>query len=248
MGADFYVYYPVNTPKWITFTTTFSALLTSCMFCGLVGAGIGSGVASNQAWSDAYATSTGALFLECYKGLGGFGAFCCVILALGAIGSNGPVNYCAALSIQGLGRYSKAIPRWVWCVIIMIVQLVCSIAGRNSLFDIIVKLVPIMSYWICPWLTIAAEEHVFFHILRRVPFDWTAWEDPKRLPVGAAAFVAWLTGWAGAVVGMNQAWWQGPVALKIGDYGGDVGIWLSIAFAGLVFPPLRSVELRVVGR
>lgn len=47
---------------------------------------------------------------------------------------------------------------------------------------------------------------------------------------------------------MAQVWYTGPIAIKIGGYGGDVGGWLSIAFAGLVYPPLRMIEMRIVGR
>lgn len=105
-----------------------------------------------------------------------------------------------------------------------------------------------MSYWVCPWLTIGVEEHFLFHIVRGVPFDWTAWEDKKKLPVGVAALTAWLIGWAGAIIGMSQVWYQGPVAVIIGGYGGDIGAWLSIAFTGIAYPPLRYVELKLVGR
>ena len=105
-----------------------------------------------------------------------------------------------------------------------------------------------MSYWVSPWITILLEEHLLFHVLRGVPFDWTAWEDKEKLPIGAAALFAWLFGWAGAIIGMDQAWYQGPVASKIGGYGGDIGAWLSIAFACIMYPPLRYLELKKFGR
>ena len=210
--------------------------------------GIATGVAINPAWSDAYSVSSGALLLACYNGLGGFGGFCVVILALGSIINNAPCTYAAALTFQVLGRYAKATPRWVLCVLITLIELVCSVAGRNSLFNIFENFLPIMSYWVCPWLTIALEEHLLFHVLRRVPFDWTAWEDKKKLPVGAAALFAWLRSAAGAIIGMYQIWYQGPVALQIGGYGGDIGAWMSIAFAGVMYPPLRYLELKKFGR
>ena len=87
-----------------------------------------------------------------------------------------------------------------------------------------------------------------FHTLLGVSFDWTAWEDKKRLPLGFAALFAFLCGWAGAIIGMEQIWYQGPVALKVGDYGGDIGAWLSIAFTCVVYPPCRYLELKKFGR
>lgn len=214
----------------------------------LIGVGIATGVGSNKAWEDAYNISSGALLKASYEGLGGFGSFCVVLLALGCIQNNVPSTYVAALSIQTLGRYVRKIPRWLLCLFLMVIELVCSVAGRNHLYEVFENFLPIMAYWVCPWLTIVLEEHVFFHALIGKSFDWTAWQDNKRLPFGAAAMVSWLIGWAGAIVGMAQVWYTGPIALKVGGWGGDVGGWLSIAFAGVVYPPLRWLEMKNFGR
>ena len=248
ISSDFYVYYPTNTSRVLTFGMTWLGLWLSTMISGLIGIGIATGVSSQPLWSEAYGTSSGALIMACYDGLGGFGSLCGVIMFVGAIQNVAPSTYVAALSIQTLGRYAKIVPRWTWCIFIMVIQLVCSVAGRNSLFTIFNNFLPIMAYWVCPWFVIVVEEHIIFHKLRDVPFDWTVWDDRRRLPYGAAATVSWLAGWAGAIIGMAQVWYTGPVALRIGGYGGDVGGWLSIAFAGLIYPLLRWTELKVVGR
>ena len=248
VAADFYVYYPVNTSKELTFLATWSGGWISLIFGNLIGIGIATGVASTPAWTDAYAVSSGQLLLTAYEGLSGFGGFCVVILALGSVTNNAPCSYAAANSIQAIGRYAKAIPRWMWCVAITVVELALSVAGRNVLFKIFENFLPIMAYWVCPFVTIILEEHFIFHKLKGLPFDWTAWEDKKRLPVGAAALFAWLCGWAGAIVGMYQIWYTGPVASKVGGYGGDIGEWLAIAFCGVVYPPLRYLELKKFGR
>lgn len=244
LGADFYVYYPATVSKRITFFMTWSGIWVGLLFPNLIGVAIATGVPTTPSWTDAYSVSSGALLLACYDGLGGFGSFCTVILAFGVITNQAPTIYSAALSAQVLGRYAKAVPRWAWCVVITLIMIVCSVAGRNHLFNIFENFIPIMSYWVCPWVTVALEEHLLFHVLRGVPFDWTAWEDKEQLPIGAAALVAWLVGWAGAIVGMDQVWYQGPIAVKIGGYGGDIGAWMSIAFAGVTYPPLRYLELK----
>ena len=227
---------------------TWTGIWLALIFCNIIGVGIATGVAITPAWNDAYNVSSGALLLACNDGLGGFGGFCVAILALGSITNNAPCTYAAALTFQVLGRYAQAIPRWIWCVVITLIELVCSVAGRNDLFKIFENFLPIMSYWVCPWITIALEEHFIFHVLRGVPFDWTAWEDKKKLPIGVAALFAWLVGWAGAIIGMDQVWYQGPIALMIGGHGGDIGAWLSIAFACVTYPPLRYMELKKFGR
>ena len=247
-GADFYVYYPTTTNKRLTFLMTWLGMWIPTIFLNIIGVAIATGVPSTPSWNEAYNTSSGALLLACYDGLGGFGSLCVVILALGNISNNVPGTYSAALSLQVLGRYGKAIPRWLWCFLIMIIELVCSVAGRDHLYAIFENMLPLVSYYVSPWLIIILEEHVLFHVLRGVSFDWTIWEDKKRLPVGFAALVAYLIGWAGAILGMYQVWYHGVVAVKIGNYGGDIGAWLAIAFTSITYPPLRFLELERFGR
>lgn len=193
VSSDFYVYYPANTSKRLTFALTWSGMWTATAMSELMGVGIATGVSSKPTWQEAYNTSSGALLMACFEGLGGFGGFCGVLLALGAIQNVAPTTYVAAHSIQTLGRYVKFIPRWVLCAFLMVVQLICSVAGRNSLYGIFQNFLPIMSYWVCPWLTIVIEEHLIFHKLQGVPLDWTIWEDREKLPFGAAALLAWVS-------------------------------------------------------
>lgn len=112
--------------------------------------GIATGVANVPDWANAYQVSSGALLLETYSGLGGFGALCAVIIALGSITNNAPCTYAAALTFQVLGWYAKVVPRWIWCIVITIIELVCSVAGHNNLFWVFENFLPIMSYWVSP--------------------------------------------------------------------------------------------------
>lgn len=105
-----------------------------------------------------------------------------------------------------------------------------------------------MAYWVCPWITIVIEEHLLFHKLTGKVFDWSIYEDKSKLPIGLAASLSFLIGFAGAIVGMHQIWYTGPLAIKLGGDGGDIGGWLSIGFTGIVFPPLRWLELKGFGR
>lgn len=56
-----------------------------------------------------------------------------------------------------------------------------------------------MGYWIIIWFTIVLEEALLFN---KGEYDWSAWNNPQKLPVGYAATAAFLIGWAGAIVGM----------------------------------------------
>lgn len=86
---------------------TWSATFVALVWCNLDGVGIATGVAANQAWSDAYETSSGALILAAYEGLGCFGGFCVVILVLGSVTNNAPCAYAGANTFDALGRYAK---------------------------------------------------------------------------------------------------------------------------------------------
>lgn len=90
------------------------------------------------------------------------------------------------------------------------------------------------------------EESVIFR--RRIGYNLFGWDNPHSLPVGFAAMLAFCVGIAGAVVGMSQTWYTGPIAKTIGEDGGDIGTWLAMSFAAIAYPGLRYIELKKFGR
>ena len=245
-ASDYYVYYPENTAKWKTFMMTLVGLTLSFSFVNLLGVGLASGIASNPSWSDAYGISSGALILAGYDGLGGFGKFCGVVVALGVIANNIPGTYSAALGFQILSRYLERIPRWFFTCIIAVIYTACALAGRDHLLTVFQNFLALMGYWLVIFVSIVLEEHLLFHW--GSDFDWTAWKDWRRLPVGLAALTAFLVGWAGAIVSMNQIYYSGPIAKMVGANGIDLGIWVGSGFSLVVYPPLRFLELKVMKR
>lgn len=212
----------------------------------ILGVGLASGIASNTDWAEAYTISSGALILAGYNGVGGFGKFCGVVVALGVISNNIPGTYSSALGFQMLGRYPKMMPRWFWTCVVVLVFFVCAVAGRENLFIIFQNFLALMGYWLTTFISIVFEEHLIFR--RKSGFDWTAWEDQKRLPIGFAALTAFLIGWAGCIISMYQFYYTGPVAMAVGTTPADLGIWVGMSFTLLTFPPLRFLELKFVGR
>jgi len=105
---------------------------------------------------------------------------------------------------------------------------------------------PRQGYWVVFWIVISLEEHLLFR--RHRGFDWTAWDRPEAMPWGVAATLAFLVGWAGAVLSMSQVYWVGPVARAIGPAGGDAGNYVGGAMTAVVFPPLRYLEMKYFGR
>lgn len=248
-SSDFYVYFPETTSKMKTFLMTLLGLVLSNSFVYLLGVGLGSGIATNQSWSDAYEVSSGALILAGYDGLGGFGKFLGVIIAIGLIANNIPGTYAAALNIQMCGRYAAMVPRWVLTTVVAVIYTVCALAGQDHLFEIFENFLALMGYWVCIFISIVLEEHLIFRRgANGLGFDWTAWNDKSRLPIGIAALIAFIVGWVGAVICMDQVYFVGPVAKQIGEYGADLGIWVGSSFAVVVYPGLRWLELKKFGR
>jgi purine-cytosine permease-like protein len=147
------------------------------------------------------------------------------------------------LSIQLLGHYFHAVPRYIWSLLFVIVVAVLAIAGQQHLSTVVSNFVSLLGYWTVSFTLILALEDKWFR--RRRGYDLTVWDSPGALPLGAAAVTALLSGYlAGGVPGMSQTWYIGPIAAKFGGYGGDVGIYLSAAITLLVYPPLRYLEIK----
>jgi Purine-cytosine permease and related proteins len=215
-------------------------------FANLLGVGLGSGTYTHASWETAYNTSSGSLILAGYEELGGFGKFMGVLVALGLIANNIPGTYSASLGFQIMGRQLARLPRWFYSCVGVVIYTACALGGRNYLYDIFDNFLSLMGYWVTIYLMIAVEEHAIFR--RTLGFNWDNWADSSKLPVGIAALAAFLVGWAGAIVSMDQVWYVGPIAQMVGAYGSDLGIWVGISWAGLVYPPLRWLELRRFGR
>ena len=102
-----------------------------------------------------------------------------------------------------------------------------------------------MAYWLMSMICIFVQEQLIFK--SRLPrIDWNAQTNPKQMPVGWAALAAFLVGWVGAVLGMYQVYFVGPLAVACS--GADVGLWVGCGMTLIVFPPLRWVELKALSR
>ncbi|KAF2496893.1 purine-cytosine permease FCY21 [Lophium mytilinum] len=245
-AADYFVYYPEETPGWKIFSMTMIGLSTSFTFAFLLGIGLASGMANNTAWSTSYGVSQGALIVEGFRPLGSFGSFCGVIVALGLVANMIPPVYSSGVDFQILGRYFARVPRAVWNTFGVVIFTVCALAGRDHLAEIFTNFLALMGYWVSIWIAITLEEHLIFRRTRG--FNWPVWNQQKKLPHGIAALIAFLIGWVGAILCMAQVWYIGPIAKLVGDYGADMGNYVGFAWAALVFPPLRYWELHRFGR
>ena len=72
-------------------------------------------------------------------------------------------------------------------------------------------------------------------------YDIEDWDKPRRLPLGAAAVLAFGGAFGIIVPSMSQAWYTGPIA---GAGTGDIGIITGFVVSGLLYLFLRSFERR----
>lgn len=184
------------------------------------GVGLASGIPTFPEYSAAYEKGQGALIVEGFGPLHGFGKFCSVICALGLIANTVAPTYSAGIDFQILGRYAEAVPRVIWNTIAVIIYTVCALVGRSNLSEIFTNFLALMGYWVVIWIAIVLEERFIFRL--RTGYNWGIWRDPSKLPIGIAAFTAFIVGWVGAVLCMAQLWYIGPIAKLVGEYGADV--------------------------
>lgn len=82
-AADYFVYYPVETPRWLIGTLTHIGIFLGILISEIIGIGLALGAVKDGAWKDALDQGAGTLMVEAFKPLGEFGKVCAVVLALG---------------------------------------------------------------------------------------------------------------------------------------------------------------------
>ncbi|KAF1930635.1 purine-cytosine permease FCY21 [Didymella exigua CBS 183.55] len=245
-AADYFVYYPAHTSSVCIFSMTLLGLLCSFTFAFILGIGLACGMLINTSWEAAYSTSQGALIIEAYAPLGAFGSFCGAIVALGLVANLIVPTYSSGIDAQILGRWAGAVPRVIWNTVGVVIYTVCALAGRAHLAEIFTNFLALMGYWVSIWIAIVLEEHFIFR--RKMGWNWDLWNQQKKLPLGIAAFIAFAIGWVGAILFMAQILYYSPIALLVGTYGADMGNYVGFAWAALVYPPLRTLEIKKFGR
>jgi len=245
-AADYFVYYPEHAASWRIFVMTMAGLMCSFAFAFVLGIGLASGALINKEWEAAYAVSQGALVFEAYKPLGAFGSFCGVLIALGLVANIVLPTYSSGINAQLLGTWAGAVPRVIWNTVGVIIYTACALAGREHLAEVFTNFLSLMGYWVSVWIAIILEEHLLFR--RKTGFHWDTWNQKKNLPLGVAAFIAFVVGWIGAILCMAQVWYIGPIAEQVGSHGADMGNFVGFSWAALVYAPLRMWELKRFGR
>ncbi|CAH2350168.1 vitamin B6 transporter Tpn1p [[Candida] railenensis] len=276
-AADYYILFPEDTPSYQVFLLTFLGIAIPSAFVSVSAVLCGCIAYSYEPWNNAYNDyGIGGLLEEAFKAWGGFGKFVVVLFYISLVCNNIMNTYSCAFEFQLIDKKLAMVPRWIWATLVTIIYLAISLAGRSHLSTIISNFLPMLGYWISMYITILLEENLLFRgsesgkklhhqefaqdadeeLDNSAPiqswvkdlYNWDMWDNPKYVTLGLAASASFAIGVVGAVVGMNQTYWQGPIARKIGENGGDIGFWLCMAFSGVSYPLLRYFELKKFGR
>lgn len=130
------------------------------------------------------------------------------------------------------------VPRFFWTFLSFAIYTIAAVVGRNHFAAIISNFLAVVSYWVTFFVVIVAEEHFFFRSLggRLGGYNLKDYDTPNKLPLGAAGMFAALCGVVGAVMGMANAWYIGPIAELLGDgNGADLGFEVSFTIIRLFF-------------
>ncbi|KAH7920367.1 hypothetical protein BV22DRAFT_1039941 [Leucogyrophana mollusca] len=251
VAADYNCRLPSSTPPRRVFLLTFFGLWIPICFVEILGALLVT--ITDPAYVAAFGSdgSTGGLVAQVLSPWGGFGKFILVLLALSVIANNIPNTYSAGLSMQALGRPFALVPRFFWTFLAFVIYTVAGVAGREHFAAILSNFLSILSYWTAFFIVIVAEEHFIFRRKGGVlgGYNLDHYDTPSKLPLGVAGILAGCFGVAGAVVGMAEVWYIGPIGKMAGTaYGADLGFELAAAFAAVTYPPLRALEIRLTGR
>ncbi|OAX38896.1 permease for cytosine/purines uracil thiamine allantoin [Rhizopogon vinicolor AM-OR11-026] len=246
VAADYNCRLPVNTPPMRIFLLTFFGLFIPICFVEILGAALMT--ITDPTYVIAFRDgSIGGLIAQILSPWGRFGQFILVLLALSVIANNIPNTYSAGLSMQALGRPFAIIPRFFWVFVAFIAYTVAGVVGREHFSVILSNFLSILGDWTAFFIVIVAEEHFIF---RRKNgslggYNLDDYDTPSKLPLGVAGILAGCFGVAGAVVGMSEVWYTGPLGKMAGA---DIGFELAAAFSAVTYPPLRALEIRLTGR
>lgn len=171
----------------------------------VLGAAIGGAVPMIPEWSAAFdAGSTGGVFLEMMRNIGGFGKFLAVIIAFTPLGNLAGTLYSISIQLQVLTPIFHRIPRYCFSVVITAIIIAVAIPISKTLMVSLENFLGCIGYWAGVYVGVITVEHVVFKKRRAENYDPKIWNDGAKLPLGVAALAAVALPFALIVPCMNQ--------------------------------------------
>jgi len=124
----------------------------------------------------------------------------------------------------------------------MAILIPVAIIGATQFYTTFVNILNLIGYWTSAFVAIVLTEYVIFRRCRFSLYDIDDWDQPRKLPLGMAATLAFLCAMAITIPSMSQAFYEGPIA-KAGT--GDIGVYVGALMSIIVFAVLRIVEKKL---
>ena len=140
-AADYTVYQPVSSSRIKVFVWTYGGLIVPLCFTEMLGLAIATATLDpvDTSYADGYKQSGigGLLAAVLLPPLGRFGQFCLVILALSIVANNCPNIYSLTFSLQLMGRWTQAVPRFIWTFVGTLVYCAIAIPGYSHFAQVL---------------------------------------------------------------------------------------------------------------
>ncbi|KAI0028765.1 permease for cytosine/purines, uracil, thiamine, allantoin-domain-containing protein [Vararia minispora EC-137] len=172
---------------------------------------------------------------------GGFGRFLTALIALTIPSGVAPTMYSFGTSLMAVTPLAARVPRYVWGVVATAVLIPVGIVGAVRFYNTFVDILSVIGYWSAPFAGIVLADHFVIRRGRWASYEPADWDRPRVLPLGAAAFGAWLFSVGIIVPCMNQVYYVGPIAAA---GAGDIAIYTSVVLAVIMYIPARLLEMR----
>ncbi|KAI8246518.1 Purine-cytosine permease fcyB [Colletotrichum sp. SAR 10_96] len=227
------------------FAYTYLGLALPTILLMILGAAIASSIPLVPAWQQAYDENlVGGVLSAMLTPASTFGKIVTVVLSFTLLGNIAATSYSITLNFQLLAPALKRVPRSVFALLITVIIIPVGIRAATDFFASLENFIALIGYWSAAFLSVVLVEHFCFRKADCERYETEAWDDARKLPVGAAALGSCLLCFALVIPCMAQVWWMGPIA----EVTGDIGFELAFVVSGLLYVPFRTLERRVSGR
>ncbi|KAM0432732.1 hypothetical protein ACHAPT_004434 [Fusarium lateritium] len=243
--SDFTIYHDPKESKRKVFTYVYLGLFTPATPLLILGAAIGGAIPNNESWQTAWDVyGVGGVLAEMLEPAGGFGKFVLIVLALSVVGNTLISSYSVALCLQMLLPVFTKVPRFFFIIVTMAIMIPMAIYAAAEWATSLENFLSIIGYWAGCFDAVMIEELVVFRKRDYSSYDPKIWNKGRCLPTGLAAIGASLVSLGLVIPSMDTPWFTGPIGGRIGD----IGFEAAFVVTGLAYYPLRSLEIKWMGR
>ncbi len=246
VASDYACYMPPTAPRFRLALYCLLGIAGPFSLLMIVGAAVGGAMPQIPAWLDAYEThgTGGVLGYILIERLGDFGRFITVLLGVSVLSTCARDIYTVSFNIMCILPWLRRVPRVLLAIVATGVIIGVAHKAAEDIIDAIITFLSIIGYYAGSSITCFLIEFLWFREGDPASFDPAIWDDGRKLPTGLSALVGVAVPWALIAPSMSQTWYSGPIANKAGD----LGFEFAIVVAALVYPLVRTLEIKLRGR